>query len=182
MTIHKVHGKAVVRKAERDIPCMKIVEFETCGYEKKCYTPYMCMEVGDEILRGEKLMVPAPLRRGDPEIEDIAGNLAAVYANHIHTYAYTPTSDEAIYNEISFLLSESDDTVCRTSVAVYRCVIPEGTEYIEGTNNGFGGYCSKAIRFERKLEEFTTDTPLRDIWKKMPEFRERGGTAQKTEV
>lgn len=182
MTIHKVHGKAVVRKAERDIPCMKLVEFETCGYEKACRTPYMCMEVSDEILRGEKPMVLAPLRPGDPEIEDIAGSLAAVYANHIHTYAYTSNSDEAIYKEISFLLSESDDTVYRTSVAVYKCVIPEGTEYIEGTNNGFSGYCSKAIRFERKLGEFTTDTPLRDIWKKMPEFRERGGTVQRTEA
>lgn len=176
MTIHKVHGKAVVRKAEKDIPCMKLVEFETCGYEKACRTPYMCMKVSDETLRGEKLMIPAPLRRGDPEIEDVAGNLAAVYANHIHTYAYTPTSDETVYNEITFLLSESGDTVCRTSVAVYRCVIPEGTEYIEGTNGGSSGYCSKAIRFERELCEFTTDTPLREIWAKMPEFRDGSGT------
>jgi hypothetical protein len=140
------------------------------------------MEVGDEILRGEKLMVPAPLRRGDPEIEDIDGILAAVYANHIHTYAFTPMSSEVIYDEITFLLSESDDTVYSTSVAVYRCVIPEGTEYIEGTNGGFSGYCSKAIRFERKLGEFSTDTPLHEIWAKMPEFRERGGTVQRTEA
>lgn len=182
MTIRKIDGKAVVRKAERDMPCIKLVEFETCGYEKTCRTPYMCMEVGDEILRGEKLMVPAPLRRGDPEIEDIAGNLAAVYANHIHTYAFTPTSDEVIYDEITRLLLGSEHTVLRTSVAVYRCVIPEGTEYIEGTSRGFSGYCSKAIRFERKLCEFTTDTPLREIWKKMPEFRDGSETGQNTEA
>lgn len=176
MIIHKVDGKAVVRKAEKDIPCMKLVEFETCGYEKTCHTPYMCMEVSNEILGGDKLMVPAPLRRGDPEFEDIVGNLAGVYANHIHTYAFTPKSDEVIYDEITDLLSESSDTVCRTSVAVYRCVIPEGTEYIEGTNRRFNSYCSKAIRFERKLCEFTTDTPMDEIWKKMPEFKDNDGT------
>lgn len=176
MTIHKVHGKAVVRKAEKDIPCMKLVEFETCGYEKACRTPYMCKEVSDEILRGEKPMVPAPLRRGDPEIEDIDGILAAVYANHIHTYAFTPTSDEAIYNEVMYLLSSLSDSRYRTSVAVYMCVIPEGTEYLEGSYRGCNSYCSKAIHFERKLGEFFNDTTLSEIWKKMPEFKEGGRT------
>lgn len=173
MTIHKVDGKVAVRKAEKDIPCMKLVEFETNGYEKVCRTPYMFMEVSNEILRGEKDMVPAPLRRNDPEIEDIVGDLAAVYANHIHTYAFTQTSAEVIYNEITFLLSESS-TVYHTAVAVYQCVIPKGTEYIEGTNGGFSSYCSKAIRFEKKLGEFTTDTPLREIWANMPKFMDCG--------
>lgn len=181
MIIHKSYGKADIRKAERDIPCMKVVEFETRGCEKTCRTPYMRMEVSDEILRGEKDMVPAPLRRGDPEIEDVTWNLAAVYANHIHTYAFTQTSEEAIYNEVMYLLSEIDDTAYRTSVAVYMCVIPEGTKYIEGSYRGSNSYCSKAIRFERKLGEFSNDTPLREIWAKMPECREKE-TSQKAEA
>ena len=55
-------------------------------------------------------------------------------------------------------------------------MIPEGTEYIEGTNRRFNSYCSKAIRFERKLCEFTTDTPMDEIWKKMSEFKDNDGT------
>ncbi len=176
MIVYKVDGKVPVRKAEEDIPCMKIVEFaHDCDDEKVCFTPYMYKNIDNAMLRGEKDMTPDLSCGSDCGIEHPTDEIAWVRSGYIHTHAYTPISDKVVYNEITFLLLEqSKDRP--TSVAVYECVIPKGTEYIEGYTGGrehFKNYCSKAIRFGKKICEFTHEDSLRDIWEKFPEFREK---------
>lgn len=146
LEIQKVNGELPIKIAERDIPCLKIVERRESGY----VTPYRYANVPREVLRGEKLFLPDRSLPGDYQEECGFTSWADIGAGAIHVYECGSDSIRSITSEVFFLLHWP----CGYESVVYLCVIPKGTEYLEGTFDGHRCYGSKAIRFERELLRF----------------------------
>lgn len=142
-------GNLPVKTADRDIRCMKVLEL----YEGVYSTPYMCRRVPDEAVRGEEDFTADRSQPGDYEEESLFGvfEYAEIGAGAIHTFAYTEDSDRAIRGEITFLRRH----YCPRATVVFECVIPEGTEYMEGVYDGHKCYGSKSVRFVRELLRIT---------------------------
>lgn len=140
-----------MKVAGKDIRCMKILEEDQWGYR----TPYRFNEVTPEVVRGEKDFTADRSAPGDYVSESRyvgAGYVCVeIGAGAVHTYAYTKDSDKAIRSEVSFLRRQY---YCPRAAVVFECVIPEGTEYIEGIYDGEKCYGSKSIRFVRELMRF----------------------------
>lgn len=141
--------------AEKDIPCLKILEIDKAGSsDDACHvTPYRGVKVPPEVLSGEKNFLPKRQEPGDYEVMPYFDSnfrlCAEVSSGAIHTFACAEDSAQTIASEICFLrrFLSSRNTV----TVVYLCVIPEGTEYMEGTFDEHKCYGSKAVRFEREL-------------------------------
>lgn len=122
-----------VKKAAKDIVCYK--ELSYFYYEGKYVTPYVFTEVKDNIIRGEEFFKA----KGKMNIR-LSGlakkNLMfMVGQGFIHTYKNFPTQK-----------------VFGKNTAVFKCIIPKGTNYIEGTNyKGNLCYASRKIKFVEKI-------------------------------
>lgn len=141
-----------IKIAEKDIPCLKLLEIRKIGYpkEESCHvTPYRGVLVQQEVLRGEKDFLPKKCKPGDYEF-DSYDTYADIGAGAIHTFACTQDSVYIITGEIEFLRG----FICPHTTVVYLCVIPKGTEYMEGTFDGHKCYGSKAVRFKRELLKY----------------------------
>lgn len=143
LLVNKVNDELPLKTAEKDIPCLKIVQIRE---NSLVLTPYRYVPVTSEVLRGEKDFLPERFEPGDYEFES-CGIQAEVYAGAVHIYACTRGSTRIIMNEALSMIWPR----CPHEVAVYLCTIPKGTEYMEGTFNGHKCYGSKAVRFKREL-------------------------------
>ena len=176
MITEKTDGKVTVRKAGRDIPCLKLVAFQTNDIgEKECFTPYMYLKVHDDVLRGEADLTPVERVGGFAEITDISEDKAAVHGGYIHVYA-TAGDGDGIPGAYLYLLGQS--ALFEKSVAAYLCVIPEGTEYIEGSctegSKTHKCYCAKAVRFKEKLLDVSKDTSWTELYSMQSKFKKTG--------
>lgn len=143
-------GDLPVKVADRDIRCMKVLEQRGDGY----ITPYRYKHVPDGVVSGGEDFAADRSEPGDYELETrffVSGRAhVEIGGGAVHTYAYTEESDKAIRNEVLFLRRQ----YCPQATVVFECVIPKGTEYLEGTYDGKKCYGSKSIRFVRELIRF----------------------------
>lgn len=150
-------GDLPVKIADRDIRCMKVLEIDEYGYR----TPYRYKQLPSEIVNGERDFTADRNAPGDYDeeiffIKDVS--YAEVGAGAIHTYAYTKESDKAIRSEVSFLRR----MWCPRATIVYECIIPKGTEYMEGIYEKHKCYGSKSIRFVKELIRFDNSPGISD--------------------
>ena len=145
-------GVLPVKIADKDIRCMKVLEVDEYGYR----TPYRYKQLHPDVVGGKEDFVAERNAPGDYEEDEeetfvaMHEEYAEIGAGAVHTYAYTEDSDKAIRSEVAFLRR----MWCPRATVVFECVIPEGTEYIEGVYEGHKCYGSKSIRFVRELLRF----------------------------
>ena len=175
------------KTAETDITCLKILE--TVAGEKGdiIVTPFAFVPVPEEILSGKELFIPDDMQMSWLEARMKEAEISLdVEEGVIHSFGmrcfesgagrFTFARDMLCeieyhmnsvgYDERYIRESESRRLGCDVhpmiiGISLYRCVIPAGTEYIEGAYSGFGrdfdhnflSYGSKAIRFVEKLTE-----------------------------
>lgn len=142
-------GDLPVKIADKDIRCMKVLEEDEYGYR----TPYRYKRLHPDIISGEVAFVADRSVPGDYEEENFTAmheEYAEIGAGAVHTYAYTEESDKAIRSEVLFLRR----MWCPRATVVFECVIPKGTEYMEGVYEKHKCYGSKSIRFVRELIRF----------------------------
>lgn len=191
--------------ADEDIVCWKVLEIVEGHSGEKIITPFAFRPVLECVLNGEELFVPAVLeteqlqRRLDSYQDESPTN---VEEGVIHTYGAKDLRAIDMYDEMTFHVSnvgagesyigrvESDIIGCDPDpdvlgIALYKCVIPKGTEYIEGsyTGHSYSGrpcadlvsYGSKAIRFVEKVAEWRRsdgyDTGNTCLWDKVRSLR-----------
>lgn len=187
------------RVAEEDIVCWKVLEIVDGNYGEKIVTPFAFWPMTEDELSGKKLFTPNEL-----EAEHLQRRLdgypdespTCIEDGVIHTYGANreiDTYDEMTYH-VDFIgshesyigMHQSNIIGCDpdpeiVGIALYKCVIPKGTEYIEGTYTGHGysgrscsdlvSYGSKAIRFVEKVAEWRRndgyDTDNTCLWDKV---------------
>lgn len=150
-------GKLPVKIADKDIRCMKVLEVDEYGYR----TPYRYKRVHQDIVSGKEDFVADRNSPGDYDEETFTAmyeEYVEISAGAVHTYAYTEESDKAIRNEVAFLRR----MWCPRATVVFECVIPEGTEYMEGVYEKHKCYGSKSIRFVRELIRFDSGPGISD--------------------
>lgn len=151
-------GDLPLKIADKDIRCMKVLEVDECGYR----TPYRYKYLHQDIISGEVAFVADRSVPGDYEEETFLAmheEYAEIGAGAVHTYAYTKESDKAIRNEVLFLRRMG----CPRATVVFECVIPKGTEYMEGVYEKHKCYGSKSIRFVRELIRFDNCPGISDL-------------------
>lgn len=144
-------GNLPVKIADKDIRCMKVLEVDEYGYR----TPYRYKRLHPDVISGKKDFTAERSVPGDYERENFTfahEEYAEIGAGAVHTYAYTEESDKAIGNEVAFLRRIRCPRA--TVVVVFECVIPKGTEYMEGVYEKHKCYGSKSIRFVKELIRF----------------------------
>jgi hypothetical protein len=143
-------GKLPVKIADKDIRCMKVLEVDEYGYR----TPYRYKRVHQDIVSGKEDFVADRNLPGDYDEETFTDmyykEYADISAGAVHTYAYTEESDKAIRSEVAFLRR----LYCPRATVVFECMIPKGTEYMEGVYEKHKCYGSKSIRFVKELIRF----------------------------
>ena len=163
--------------ADRDITCWKVVEILSDMDGERIYaTPYMFRHVPQDVLDGKR-----PFWTGQPErtYELCEGMCNHILKGFIHTYAVPVTGDEidAAVSELTYAIASvnSHETYLTAEkmrglpncdmlpwvigVALYRCVIPKGTEYLEGVSDGSVDsrcYASREIVFKEKVVEWNS--------------------------
>ena len=150
-------GNLPVKIADKDIRCMKVLEVDEYGYR----TPYRYKHLHPDIIGGKEDFTADRNIPGDYDEEtftDMYEEYAEISAGAVHTYAYTEESDKAIRNEVAFLRR----MWCPRATVVFECVIPKGTEYMEGVYEKHKCYGSKSIRFVRELIRFDSGPGISD--------------------
>ena len=132
LSVNNFHGG----EAQEDMPCYKIVVRDE---KNKWRTPIQYTPISEEILNGEK-----PFYSDDifDRVIFVKANLE-VEGGAIHTYAL---EIDALHDAKTGKLH-----IPVREVAVYRCVIPKGTTYIQGSYGGDKGYASKQIIFKKRI-------------------------------
>ena len=173
--------------ADEDIVCWKVLEIVRGNDGEKFITPFAFWPVTEDELSGKKLFTPDEL-----EAEHLQIRLnhysdespASIEDGVIHTYGAKDIRAIEMYDEMTYHVGfiGSGESYIGThqggiigcdpdpeilGIALYKCVIPKGTEYIEGvyTGHGYSGracsdlvsYGSKAIRFVEKVAEWRRD-------------------------
>lgn len=175
------------RVADEDIVCWKVLEIVDGHDGEKVITPFAFWPVPEDALNGKELFEP-----NEFEAEDLQSLLDSypdesptnVEEGVIHTYGAKDLRAIDMYDEMTYHVGfigsgegyidmhRGDIIGCDPDpdilgIALYKCVIPKGTEYIEGTYTGHGyngrawsdlvSYGSKAIRFVEKVAEWRRD-------------------------
>lgn len=169
--------------ADEDIVCWKTLEIVKSNDGEKIVTPFVFCPLTEDELNGKKLFTP-----NKRDIDSLASWLemyreekkprhyASVEEGVIHTYGAKDLTVKDLYDEMNFYINgigsdeiyigtwQSETIGCDTNpmimgIALYKCVIPKGTEYIAGTYIGHSGsylisYGSKGIRFVEKAAEW----------------------------
>lgn len=161
-----------VKIADKDIVCWKVVEILNDNNNNRLYvTPYMFKHIKKDVLDGKVSFKTDEYYRH-------YGKFAAIYEGYIHTYAVPDNNDihsdtddflkvinshlEYVNKREIFVSSPNMLPNCRTcpfciGIALFSCVIPAGTEYLQGYDNndiGFKSYASREIVFKEKLAEW----------------------------
>ena len=169
--------------AQEDIVCWKVLEIlESKDGEKRAVTPFAYVTVPDKVLNGEKPFVPDKQQMAnlDAEIAEWWNSDEYRDGEHeatlglIHTYGGSVEDLKPTLNyhrefiDAAWDVHTDDDVVSHiVSVALWECVIPKGTEYLEGdmrfhrygddnqiSKYDVHSYASKAILFKKKVAEF----------------------------
>ncbi len=163
-----------IRVADKDITCWKLVEILSDRDGERIYaTPYMFKYVSEPVLEGKY-----PFWTGQPDYnyELCPGMRNRIFRGFIHTYAIPATDEiDAVVTDLKYAITsvnshESFMTVDKMrglpncdimprviGIALYRCVIPKGTEYLEGMSDGlvsYRCYASREIVFKEKVTEW----------------------------
>lgn len=173
--------------ADEDIVCWKVLEIVEGHEGEKVITPFAFCPVPDEALSGKELFTPK-----EPELDNLQMRLGrypdesptSIDEGVIHTYGAEDLKAIEMYDEMTYhvgnigggegYIGQCDASIIGcdpdpeiVGIALYKCVIPKGTEYIAGTYTGHGysgrscsdlvSYGSKAIRFVEKVAEWRRD-------------------------
>lgn len=162
--------------ADKDIECWKILEIlENRDGEEIYVTPYAFRKVEAHVLSGEVPFVPEPYNYEEiiKELEMIDYSVG-IEAGFIHVYDKLTVNE--MVSEIKFhtnfigtpdpyiknIDSKRLDCMIKASslgYAVFKCIIPKGTEYLSGTYPGHGAnacvlsMCTKSLVFKEKVME-----------------------------
>lgn len=177
------------RVAEEDIVCWKVLEIVDGNYGEKIITPFAFRPVTEDELSGKVLFTPNTLeaehlQRMLDSYPDENESFTGIEDGVIHTYGAKDIRAIEMYDEMTYHVGNigggegyigmhegviigcgPDPEI--VGIALYKCVIPRGAEYIEGTYTGHGysgrpcpdlvSYGSKAIRFVEKVAEWRRD-------------------------
>ena len=169
--------------ADEDIICWKVLEIIEANGGEKIVTPFAFCPLTEDELNSKKLFKPDKrdadslatwLKMYEEEIKPHHYN--SVEEGVIHTYGATYFTVKDLYDEMNYHIGyigsdevyigmhQSENIGCDMNpmimgFALYKCVIPKGTEYIAGTYIGHSGshlisYGSKGIRFVEKVAEW----------------------------
>lgn len=194
------------RVADEDIVCWKVLEIVEGHGGEKVITPFAFWPVPEDALNGKELFEPNEFE-AEGLINRLEGEKKSDYTidveeGVIHTYGAKDLRAIDMYDEMTFHVNNigggegyidmhrGDIIGCDPDpdvlgIALYKCVIPKGTEYIEGTYTGHGysgracsdlvSYGSKAIRFVEKVAEWRRsdgyDTGDTCLWDKVRALR-----------
>ncbi len=194
------------RTADEDIVCWKVLEIIRGNDGEKVITPFAFWPVTEDELNGKKLFVPNEFDTeyliNRFEAETKSDYTISVEEGVIHTYGAKDLRAIDMYDEMTYHVHfigggegyidahQGDIIGCDVDpailgIALYKCVIPKGTEYIEGTYTGHAyagrsssdlvSYGSKAIRFVEKVAEWRRDdgydTSNTCLWDKVRALR-----------
>ena len=160
--------------ADREITCWKVVEIlEDKNGDPVCVTPYMFRHIPEDVINGKR-----PFFTGRPECtyELCLGMFNHILDGYIHTFV-TPRSENEVdlfCKELTYAITpigtvEAYMTLSKAEgipncdvmpkvlgIALYRCAIPAGTEYLKGTYDGSAikCYASREIVFKEKVAEW----------------------------
>lgn len=144
LVIKSLDGKLKLKIAETDIVCYKLI----MNLSSKYITPWQQVKIPKACIKGkDEFKAEGELCISDHSNHcDISGGVIHTFYDEYsalkerisHTHPELPFSNSHIFE-------------------IWECVIPKGTEYIEGTyRNTWGGtYCSygsKSIRFVKKID------------------------------
>ena len=169
--------------ADEDIACWKLLEIIEANGGEKVITPFAFCPLTEDELNGKKLFKPDKrdadslatwLKMYEEEIKP--RHYSSVEEGVIHTYGAKDLTVKDLYDEMNYHIGyigsdeiyigtqQSETIGCDMNpmimgFALYKCVIPKGTEYIAGTYTGHSGshlisYGSKGIRFVEKAAEW----------------------------
>lgn len=169
--------------ADEDIACWKLLEIIEANGGEKVITPFAFCPLTEDELNGKKLFKPDKrdadslatwLKMYEEEIKP--RHYSSVEEGIIHTYGAKDLTVKDLYDEMNYHIGyigsdeiyigtqQSETIGCDMNpmimgFALYKCVIPKGTEYIAGTYTGHSGshlisYGSKGIRFVEKAAEW----------------------------
>ena len=172
-----------LQTADKDIVCWKVLEIIEANDGEKIVTPFVFCPLTEDELNGKKLFKPDKrdadslatwLKMYEEEIKPHHYN--SVEEGVIHTYGAKYFTVKDLYDEMNYHINgigsdeiyidtqQSETIGCDMNpmilgIALYKCVIPKGTEYIAGTYIGHSGshlisYGSKGIRFVEKAAEW----------------------------
>lgn len=118
-----------LKVAESDIFCYKYLEI---GYRSSNFrTPFQRMYVPSSIISGEKPLKAKGRCKRIKEWDNYRWNEGL-----IHTFE---NLEDAVQCTMQFSFFEN---------AIFKCIIPKGTKYVEGTFNRANAYASKEIVFQ----------------------------------
>lgn len=172
-----------LQTADKDIVCWKVLEIVKSNDGEKIVTPFVFCPLTEDELNGKKLF------KVNKREADALDTWLAMYRENvnprqynsveegvIHTYGAKYLTADDMYDEMNYHIGyigsgeiyigtqQSETIGCDTNpmimgFALYKCIIPKGTEYIAGTYTGHSGstlisYGSKAIRFVEKAAEW----------------------------
>lgn len=149
----KLNEPTKIKRAENDIVCYKVIEEITIfndwlGLWQTTYlTPCWSKQVPKSVIKGNSDFTPDYVLCQSTFSEEVKGGF-------IHTYQHLTGAVALRQN----LLAMSEDfrrkTIKQINYSIYECVIPKGTEYLEGGDEATfcNAYASTAIRFVKKLK------------------------------
>jgi len=130
----KVEGKTRFKKAKKEITCYKVLR----DHGDKIYSaPFhmMLVSLGKEYHTGEE-MEKKVLKNGD----------FLIRGNAFHSFK---KKEDAIANAEKYNKENKDE---KFKYIVVSCLIPEGSEIIEGTFRECDGICSNVIKYEKTVD------------------------------
>ena len=164
------------RVADHDIVCWKILRtIQTKDGSKVVITPYTYAEVAEDVLSGKEDFTPwkHDAKNLDETLRDgQLNNVLTISEGVIHIYGGVIPAErmesEMIYfcrrmgkesYVLSYFCDKNGEVVPKNdsiivSVALWKCVIPKGTQYLEGCADSMTSYGSKALRFVEKAAEY----------------------------
>lgn len=145
-----------VKIAEKDIECFKVLEKHTYsdGSAKLC-TPYQCTVIDKNIINGKNPMISQILVKKEgiwKEVNVTKENFEKI----IDPYALLIDRGAIhTFSSITNARKERSWHRARKSGAeyvIYKCIIPKGTLYYEGTFNNVRGFASNKLIFKEEVK------------------------------
>lgn len=133
----------ISKKSKNDLVCFKIIELRGSG--NGYMTPYQHFLISEEVLNGDKPLV-AENKTALSEESNGYKKYWSVTGGYIHTFSYFD------YAKRSLMLLRSNYP--GSIFKLFKCIIPKGTKYYEGSDNGYktlNTYASEKIIFVEQI-------------------------------
>lgn len=136
----------ISKRSEEDLVCYKILEIEFGN--KNYQTPYTYFPVSTDIINGKEPLI-AENKESLRKTQFESGTYWSVNGGYIHTYMDL----ECAKNKILTLRETYDTSIFN----LFKCIIPKGTKYYVGFNDGFlieeaESYASEKISFVEQVD------------------------------